>query len=306
MAPDGRSLVTAVGMTQSEVWIHDSKGDRQVSSEGFGFAPRFSPRGDKLYYLVSKGSAGAFEHGELSVTHLDSGNSERLFPGFLVSSYDISADDNRVAFSALDAKGKPQLWLASLDRRVAPKQISFAGEDSPVFGPDGDLFFRAPEGKTSFVYRMKEDGTGRQKAIPDPILHFHDVSRDGQWVVGWVAVAGVESTVAVTAYNTRGESPVRVCDRCMVRWSQDGKWFYVSFGRIGGPGAGGGTFVLPVAAGKSFPALPPSGLHSQRDAAAVRGAQKIDLWAAAPGPSPSIYAFTKTSVHRNLQRIPLP
>ena len=31
MAPDGRSFITSVGLGQSSVWIHDSKGDRQVS-----------------------------------------------------------------------------------------------------------------------------------------------------------------------------------------------------------------------------------------------------------------------------------
>ncbi len=37
MAPDGRSLVTSVGTDQSALWVHDSRGDREVSSEGYSF-----------------------------------------------------------------------------------------------------------------------------------------------------------------------------------------------------------------------------------------------------------------------------
>ena len=35
MAPDGKTLVTAVGLMQRSVWIHDARGDRQISLEGF-------------------------------------------------------------------------------------------------------------------------------------------------------------------------------------------------------------------------------------------------------------------------------
>jgi eukaryotic-like serine/threonine-protein kinase len=36
VATDGRSLVTSAGIEQSSVWLHDTQGDRQISSEGFG------------------------------------------------------------------------------------------------------------------------------------------------------------------------------------------------------------------------------------------------------------------------------
>src|SRR5207247_994723 len=48
MAPDGRSFVTAVGGKQSSVWVHDSRGDRQVSLEGYAYEPKFTPDGKKL------------------------------------------------------------------------------------------------------------------------------------------------------------------------------------------------------------------------------------------------------------------
>jgi hypothetical protein len=34
VSPDGRSLVTSVGVRQRAAWLHDAAGDRQISVEG--------------------------------------------------------------------------------------------------------------------------------------------------------------------------------------------------------------------------------------------------------------------------------
>ncbi len=44
MAPDGRSFITAVGLTQSSIWLHDGSGDRQISLEGYAFDAQIHPR----------------------------------------------------------------------------------------------------------------------------------------------------------------------------------------------------------------------------------------------------------------------
>jgi Tol biopolymer transport system component len=63
VAPDGHSLVTSAGIRESTVWVHDARGDRQVSGEGLASVPGmgygaagetvhsiFSPDGKRLYY----------------------------------------------------------------------------------------------------------------------------------------------------------------------------------------------------------------------------------------------------------------
>src|SRR4029450_12883968 len=122
MAPDGRSFVTAVGLTQSSVWLHDGGGDRQVSLEGYAFGPRFTPDGKRLLYQVRKGAAS-----ELWVAELDSGRNEPLLPGIggalaggaprHLPGYDISPDGRQVVVASPDNAGKLRLWLAPLDRR---------------------------------------------------------------------------------------------------------------------------------------------------------------------------------------------
>ena len=63
-----------------------------------------------------------------------------------------------------DQSGHTNLWIAPTSRRSSPVRISSAAvEDSPFFLPDGDLVFRAIEGGSNFLYRMKTDGTGRRK-----------------------------------------------------------------------------------------------------------------------------------------------
>ena len=56
IAPDGRSFITAVGLSQSSVWVHDGNGERHVSTEGYSYDPMFAPDGKKLYYRIAKGN----------------------------------------------------------------------------------------------------------------------------------------------------------------------------------------------------------------------------------------------------------
>ena len=125
ISPDGRSLVTSAGIRESTVWIHDSRGDRQISGEGFAAVPglgfasinghsAFSPDGRRLFYLVRKQGSRTFVSGELWVADLDSGRTEACLPGVSMSGFDIAPDGERVAFSTLDANGASHVWVAPL------------------------------------------------------------------------------------------------------------------------------------------------------------------------------------------------
>jgi Tol biopolymer transport system component len=124
MAPDGRSFITAVGLEQKGVWVHDSRGERQISVEGRASEPRFSPDGKTLFFVAQKGASA-----ELWFADVDSGRAEPLLPNFdLVSGnisrlYDISPDGRQVVVHARDAEGKDRIWIAPLNRRSPPRQI---------------------------------------------------------------------------------------------------------------------------------------------------------------------------------------
>jgi hypothetical protein len=50
VAPDGRSLVTSVGIAQRSVWLRDRLNDRQISLEGYAYFPLISADGQKCAF----------------------------------------------------------------------------------------------------------------------------------------------------------------------------------------------------------------------------------------------------------------
>jgi len=325
LGPDGRFLVTSVGSAQSTLWVHDPKGDRQISSEGFALLPQFgsvfSPDAHKLYYMVARGHLRAFWAGELRVADLDSGRTERLLPDVLVTDYDISFDGKQVVYATTDAQGQSRIWISPLDRRRPPRELSKSpGEDVPLFDRNGNIFFRVSDGKQNYIYRMKEDGSQRTKAVTDPIIFFGGVSPDGQWVMAQIATPSGESSGRTVAFPITGGSPLAVCDNCFLKWTHDGKYLYVSFLSWGAlepseekpQGRSGKAYIIPLKSGRTFEALAAHGLPSEEKLAALPGVRPVEHLEVSPGvdiypgPNPSIYAYLRTNVHRNIYRIPLP
>jgi serine/threonine protein kinase len=311
MDPDGRSFITAVGLQQSAVWVHDSEGERQVSGEGFASAPKFSPDGKKLFYLVRKNAVQ-----ELWFADLDSRRSEPLLPDFLLGSggaggiYDISPDGRRVVAQAADRDGKQRLWLAPVDRRSPPRPIPNAFGDGPMFAPNGEVYFRAREGGYGFVYRIREDGTGLQRAQEYPVIENWGVSRDSQWLVVYArhARAGEQPSPATVALPLGGGVPVRLfrpTGTDPVKWSKDGKFLFLSLSTSSYSGTIGGTLVIPLRAGRVWPDIPAGGFQSDADLRRLPGVREIDAPDVAPGPTSDVYAFSRETVQRNLYRIPI-
>src|SRR5262245_26341733 len=194
MSADGRSFITAVGLKQSSVWMHDEGGDRQISLEGYAFGPKFTLDGKRLLYIVRKGNVR-----ELWVADLATGRSEGLLPGFDVAStnstprsYDISPDGRNIVMASPGSDGKLRLWLAPLDRSSPPRQIGNIEGEWPVFGPSGEIFFRRADGSSSFLYGVQEDGSGLRKASDQPIVGLRGGPSDRNWLVLAISSEGLE------------------------------------------------------------------------------------------------------------------
>jgi len=225
-APDGRSFVTSVGSSQSTLWIHDRRGERQVTAQGHPALPSFSADGNTLYYLSSFSSHNMVSgNGELWAANLTNGQVGRLLPGFR-----MSADGSRVVFVRRDDTGSSSIWLAGLDGARAPRQLTALDSITSFFSANGDVFFVGGEGFTKFLYRIKEDGSGLEKVTEDPVTLLYDVSPDGKWLAAWVGRA-------VVVYPAEGGAPVLICSACanrappdqpgVVTWSGDGKFLYL-------------------------------------------------------------------------------
>ncbi len=304
MAPDGRSLITSVGNAESTLWVHDARGERQLSSEGLAAVPQFSPDGKEVYYIVNQSVPGIdFIAGELRVVNLETGQVRRLLPDIAATGFSISPDGKRVAYASPDQQGHTHLWIAALDLRSSPRQIpSSVDEDQPNFAADGELFFRAAEGGTNFLYRMKENGSGRTKASPGPIYGYMSISPDKKWAVVRTASQGEEVPFVTEARPLDGGPPVRLCEvTCVAKWSPGGKSFAFVMRGMGDAQ----TYLVPLASGQSLPALPKGGIRSKADFAGLKGTTVIPGRIFASG-QPGVYAFLRVRVHRNLFQIPLP
>ncbi len=302
VTPDGSSLITSVGLTQSTLWVRDARGERQISSEGYAQSPKFSHDGKKLYYLVhSKAASGQSSSRELWVADLETGHSSRLLPNIFLSEYDVSPDGTQVVFSAADSESHSHLWLASLNFGFPPRQfMSSMNEDQPRWDSTGYIYFRAAEGKLNFLYRMRPEGTERLKILLNPILDLQGISPNGRWAL----VAQPESgrpTGHILAIPLDGATPVPVCaGYCQAQWTSDEK----SFSVIMSTSIGTQTLVVPVSPSKNLPSLPPVGIASIADMRGISGAKVLD-GAILRGPKPGLSASLHQDVHRNLYRVAL-
>jgi serine/threonine protein kinase/Tol biopolymer transport system component len=294
MAPDGRSFVTAVALRSSSLWLRTPAGERQVSIEGNAVDAKFAPDGRKVFYRIVSHLGVYPLPGEMRVADVESRRVDVLLPGLRTLDYDVSPDGQRVVVEATDPDGVSRLWIAAGDRQSPPRQLPNLEGRQPRFGPDGTIYFRRQDGAFTFAYAVAEDGTGLRKVVEQQINLMGDVSPDGRWILGW---AGQQS-LAWHAFPLNGGAPVLLGNLDGWWWTPRGDALVIDGIR------GGNTYVVPVAAGAMLPALPPGGLHSEQELAALPGARKIEV-GAVPGPSPEVYAIQRQTIQRNLHRIPI-
>ncbi len=297
IAPDGKSLIASVGVRQSSVWIHDAAGDHAVSLEGSAEAPRLSPDGKRLYYLLRKGSSSNVS--ELWRRDLVSGKSDPLLMGQRIVDYDVSRDETRVAFTVL-VGAESQIFLAATDRSSPPRLVVRAG-DLVTFGP-GQLFFRQLGGQANYLARVQEDGSGLTRILETKIIEVGGVSPDGEWATA----SGIGTEVGTFAVAVRDHAQRRICGgACFVQWSADGKYLYVSFTtRVSVTKSNKNTHIIRIPRGFALAELPPSGLDRASDAE-LAGILSIPPAEMSPGPDPQTYAYTTAAFQGNLFRIPL-
>lgn len=315
VAPDGRSLITSVGVEHSVLWIHDQQGDRPISSEGYvvsrpgwSTSVKFSPDGKRVFYLMRRQSTES--PSELWRTDLELGKTERILPEFSVIGYDIAPLGQQVVFSTKASEEGAEIWLAWLDGSAPPKRIGstrgpteYAG---PYFGPENQVLFVMRDGNANYLTRMKNDGSGVSKVFSDPVSGIYGgVSSDRRWAAVSLPAQDIR-TGAIAAVPAAGGAPRRICEGYRpVAWGPEGRFFYIGVARSTRTSPGK-TLAIPLPPGGTLPDLPAGITCGPEDAAAFPGSRLIDGWTIAPGPDPSVFAYVKMTMHRNLFRIQLP
>ena len=301
---DGRSVITSVTAAQSTVWYHDQGGDRSLSIEGYAYRPQVSPDGRRVFYLIRRAATRALALGELWAADVMTGRSERVLPGVLMRSYQVSADGTRVVFDALDEVERSRVWLMPLDRRQPPRQLTpleGAEEQRPFFGRSGRVYFMRERSRGLYsLYRMKQDGSGREKLSDAGVHYLVNMSPDEKWAVSW------DSGPRVSLFPIDGGAPTLLCgcglgpiypNSPSVAWSGDGRSIYLSAAR------GRITLSIPWQGADTLRAVAGPSLAEWEK---LPGARHISEVSVAPGPTSATYAFMRQSQQSNLFRVELP
>jgi len=308
--PDGRSIVTAVGLRQRSVMLHDGTQERPVSLEGYAFNPKLTRDGRKLFYQVFRGDLALDGPSDLWVADVASGSAESFYSNVASAgtsgssagggSYDISPDGRRVVLTVADPSGGYPIWIVDVERSEPPRRVPDVEGHQPAFGPPGEIVFRATDGNRRFLYRVREDGTNRRLAVPDS-GDMLGVSLDGASIAAWADGSGA------TLYAIDGGEPTRIWGRdARLRWSADGRALFLSLSSTAGTlYSTGRTYIIPLGPGQLLPEIPPGGFRTEEELAALPGVTIIDAADVGPGPTAQVYAYTVETTQRNLYRIPV-
>jgi len=302
VAPDGRSLITSVGVRQRSVLLHTGKAERPLSLEGYALWPLMTADGRKVSYRSSRTPVSGQMPTELWAADLASGRSERLLPGVLISTYDLSPD-GRIVAAVPQPDGTSTIWLTDVEGREAPRRISGVVGDSPRFVEPGAIVFRE-RGRNSYeLIRVREDGTQRQPLGRLDTFVLGNASPDGRWVS-----ASAGNKLVMRSTTAGGDlTLLSAVQTARVRWSRDGASLYVSVQTVDSSAFGvGRTYVIPLSRGALLPPIPDGGFKSEADLAALPGVRVIEYADVGPGPDAGIYAYSRTTMMRNLYRIPIP
>ena len=300
IAPDGKSLITAVGSSESSVWMHDRAGERQVS-QGDSCCSRLSSDGGKLFYVQEEMSE-AGSRGELWVSDLSTGQASRVLPGIALQRFSLSPDDKQALYETVDANEQHHLWLSSTEHRFNPRQLrSASGNFYSQYAPSGRIYYVNSEGGHPYLYRMNDDGTKEEKITSEPIVYAFGISPDERFVVVGRTLNKEDKWWDAEAVPVAGGPWIPLCAGwCDVDWSRDGKLMYFHTHPFSGNPR---TYVVPIPRGSDLPKLPESGFQSEKEMRAV--ASQVLEGSITPGPDSSRYTLTKTTSHSNLYRIPL-
>jgi serine/threonine protein kinase/Tol biopolymer transport system component len=307
-APDGKSFVTSVGESQSTMWIHDGKGERQITFEGYAYLPSFSADTTRLYYLQRSTANRSFVSGELWTMDLQTGKKQRLLPDFLMQRYNVSPNGKQVVFIPADRTGHAPLWIGTTDGSSAPRLLANQDCTSALFAPNGEIYFAGGEEGSTYLQKIQPDGTGLQKMAAEKVLFLYDISPAGKWMAVWT-----QSDTALKVYPSDGGAPIQLCAACasggaeergltppMVSWSRDSNEMYFYSSRELE------TYAIPLKSGLALPPPTPPGISSHTWPPAIAGIRAIPHQRAFMSANPSVYAYPQVASHRNIYRILVP
>ena len=111
----------------------------------------------RFTYLQRTRNAHSYFSGELWVSDVATGATERLFPGLVLTHFSLSQDGKKVVFATEQGQARSGIWVGWLDRTQAPRQLTFGGEI--VLFSEGRERSCIRALKSDQIMRISEDGS---------------------------------------------------------------------------------------------------------------------------------------------------
>jgi hypothetical protein len=307
---DGRSLIAAVGLYRSAIWLHDADGDRPLTTDGLAYSPRWSRDHRRVYFMVRPSPDSPFA--ELRSVEIAAGKAKTLISGMPVQevetpvvaypAFDISDDEQQVVYSSRQGD-VATIMLARLDHATPPRELERDAAYASFGRQDRVFFVALGKSRSAFAW-MDSDGS-RRSSIGDrgPVHDRGGISPDGRWAAVFYGAGGAATSVGTFAMNVETGEAKRLCSGlCMVWWSDDGRFLYATVIDESAPEH---TLVIPLKAGVSVPDVPESGLNVPANQRAVAGIRVIEQGNVVPIGDGTTFVYVKSGRERNLYRIPL-
>ena len=313
---DGRSLITSMGTQLATISLHDGQGEHPLTSETFAMLPTFAAPVGRVFYLVRSVSARAYASGELWSVDVTTGQKERMLPGRVMGNYSLSPDAKKVVFTDAGEGSERGVWIADLDRRVPPRQLTNGGEFRAFFGAPGEIVYLS-QGPVRYLHRMKEDGSDKQRISSTPVTYLISVSPDGRWAVAlnprenvngggtrleFMSLTGEPSITLCNDDCSLGFGPARV-QAPVIQWSHDGKLLSLSLQYFGLRTPR--TVFLPYRSDLPLDRQYPKGMTTEGELVKNPGAKVINEGNVFPAGG-SDYLVWKLATQSNLYQVSLP
>lgn len=226
-APDGSTLVYAVGDTQESLWLRRPDGtERQLTFEGDARTPSVADDGQQVFYIAGP----RFRPGPIRLRRLDADEDRPLATGREALAVWAVPDGRRFIFTSREPDGRVHLWLGNTDNSATPRRLSEGdgSETAAVFGRGATTVYYAQTlGQETALWSLDlTNGSREQISAPGPQLVPVSLSSDGQWL----SVLRTDLTPRETwLYPTKpGVPPRRLYKSWRLEWSPGNRSFLVS------------------------------------------------------------------------------
>ena len=202
--------------------------------------------------------------------------------------------------TADQAAGKARLWLASVRPQLAASSRSRMWRAGLPYSGQAAIFsFATWKGRPRLFTAFTRTAPDCRRCAPSRYFFCTPSHQMAAGSSGWAPLPG-NGPPLIQAFPLDGGPPIQIgAAFIFLGWSLDGRSMLI----VGSHRSLSHSTGSPATCS---PRIPAGGFHSEEEITRLPGAHRIDAEGLVPGPSAGVYAFYRSTIQRNLYRIPIP